>query len=397
MISILLGSGFSIPEGVKSVTELNERLKSINASEIYVHTTRSAFFIQDESFNDQLALPERQFVEEFLKFYNRDILSDNNFHYEDFYDFYTAFLREDQNADLINGCCDKFSSSLSGFWGERDSYNRVRDFDRTFNQLVGSLLENPMYYRDVSLGNYPPYDNFISFLRKMIQHGEVKVHSLNHDLFFDHLARKVSGLWEHFTDGFELQGSNIYGALRREFQHKKARITKEYKVKLKRFTGDFSNRLALFKLHGSIDNYIAYNLDPEIRIKRDYGISEFLIEHLPDGEEKFKISRLQDSIYPDFLSGSTEKIYRYNNPYYKILFDHFSDNLNQSNCLIVIGYGFKDEGINKILEKEYLSKGKNMIVIDITKPDTKIVDSDNCSLIQKSITDINSEEIESLM
>jgi hypothetical protein len=40
MISILLGSGFSIPEGVKSVTQLNERLNKIDADDIYVHTDK---------------------------------------------------------------------------------------------------------------------------------------------------------------------------------------------------------------------------------------------------------------------------------------------------------------------------------------------------------------------
>jgi hypothetical protein len=398
MISILLGSGFSIPEGVKSVTQLNERLNKIDADDIYVHTDKNAFFIEDqETQNKIIGLPERQFVESFLNFYNEEILGDDNFHYEDFYDFYNAFLREEKNADQINEFCDRFNAGLPGDYGKRDPHNRINDFNITFNQLVGSLLENPTYYKDVGLGNYPPYDNFIGFLRKMTQDNQVKVHSLNHDLFFDHIASKVSGLWEHYSDGFELQGSRIYGSLRREFKNKGVRIPKDYRVKLKRFTGDFSGKIALYKLHGSIDNYIAYNLDSDIRIKRDYGVSEFFIEHLPNGKEKYKMSRIHDSIYPDFLSGSTEKIYRYDNAYYKILFDHFKENLNNSDSLLVIGYGFQDEGINKILKHHYLSENKNMIVIDISEPDTDLIEDENCNLIAKSITEVTSEEIENLM
>lgn len=355
-ISVLLGSGFSIPEGIKSVNQLNERLKRIKAEEIYVHTNRSAFFIEDQDINNPTSLPDRQFVEAFLEFYNEKIIKSGDFHYEEFYDFYIAFLREEANASQINEFCDRFNDSLPGEYGKRDPHNRINDFNTTFNQLVGSLLENPIYYKDVSLGNYPPYDNFIEFIRKMIQNNEVKVHSLNHDLFFDHIASKVSGLWEHYSDGFELQGSKIYGSLRREFKNNGRRIPKEYKVKLKRFTGEFSGKLAFFKLHGSIDNYIAYNLDPRIRLKRDYAISEFHIEQQPDGEEKYEMNRLHDSIYPDFLSGSTEKVYRYDNAYYKILFNHFKENLNKSDCLLVIGYGFNDSGINDILKEHYISK-----------------------------------------
>lgn len=397
MISFLLGSGFSIPEGVRSVSQLNERLQKIEANEICVNTSRSAFFIEGQDIqNDIIGLPERKFVESFLDFYNQEII-DGDFHYEDFYDFYTSFLREEINAEQINEFCDKFNTDLLGDYGKRDPHNRINDFNTTFNQLLGSLLNNPTYYKDVSLGNYLLYDNFIDFLKRMIQVHDVKVHSLNHDIFFDHLASKVSGLWEHYSDGFELQGSNFYGSLRREFINKGVRIPKEYKVKLKRFTGDFSGKLSLFKLHGSIDNYIAYNIDPTIRLKKDYAISEFFIEHKPNGQEKYKMSRLHDSIFPDFLSGSTEKIYRYDNAYYKILFDHFKDNLTNSETLIVIGYGFQDKGINELLVKHFLSNDKKMIVIDINKPDSDLIEGENCSLIRKSITEVASDELIELM
>lgn len=398
MISFILGSGFSIPEGIKSVPELNQRLKSIKEEEIYIHTSQNAFFIDSEDeVPGNLGLPERKFVGSFIEFYNEDILQDEEFHYEKFYDFYTAFLREEKNAKPINEFCNEFNSNIPEPWNNRGSHSWISSFNRTFNQLVGSLLENPTYYKDVSLGNYPPYDDFISFLRNILRKHEVKVHSLNHDLFFDYIGNKVSGLWEHFCDGFELQGSKIYGLLRREFTLNGYRIPKNYKVKLERFTGDFSGKLAFFKLHGSINSYIAYELGLETRIKRDYGISEFLVEHKPEGEDKYKMNRLTDSIYPDFLSGSTEKIYHYDNPYYKILFQHFAANLQESDYLIVIGYSFKDQGINNFINDNYLSAGKKMIVIDIKRPSKDLIDPKNYKLLEKSIIEITPEELESLL
>ena len=44
-VSILVGSGFSIPEGLPCVRQLNQRLSKINESEILIHFDQSAIFL----------------------------------------------------------------------------------------------------------------------------------------------------------------------------------------------------------------------------------------------------------------------------------------------------------------------------------------------------------------
>ena len=75
--------------------------------------------------------------------------------------------------------------------------------------------------------------------------------------------------------------------------------------------------------------------------------------------------------YPDFLSGTTEKIRQYNIPFYEGLFNHFKNNLQNSSKLLIVGYGFQDKGINDLLETHYLIYRKPVILIDIKKLDVE--------------------------
>lgn len=70
--------------------------------------------------------------------------------------------------------------------------------------------------------------------------------------------------------------------------------------------------------------------------------------------------------YSDFLTGTKEKIKRYKDfYYYRSLFHHFTENLKNSKCLFVIGYGFRDAEINRYVDQYFLSrKGTKMIVVD---------------------------------
>jgi hypothetical protein len=69
-----------------------------------------------------------------------------------------------------------------------------------------------------------------------------------------------------------------------------------------------------------------------------------------------------------------------------------------SNHLLVIGYGFKDSKINKYLKTYFLNDSqKTMLVIDITKPKSEIINQSNVKFIAKSVIDLNIEEIKSVL
>ncbi|MBK9636381.1 MAG: SIR2 family protein [Bacteroidetes bacterium] len=170
------------------------------------------------------------------------------------------------------------------------------------------------------------------------------------------------------------------------------------------FNNDYSKNLRLYKLHGSIDNFILlkatspgatqYSRDNSVRVKRDFAVGEFLMERLDETLQKYVYDRPFSENYPDFLTGTTEKIRLYNDPFYDKLFSIFKSNLLHSNQLFVIGYGFQDKGINEFLENHYLIFNKPMIVIDIKKPDSPLIEkyNDQITFIDKGAIGVSYKE-----
>jgi hypothetical protein len=404
-ISFLIGSGFSIPEGLPSVSALNKRLSKINEDEILIHTDQTAFFLNGQKDSNRfLRRIERYFVQEFLEFYNSKILSSNEeFHYETFYDFYSNYLAKGENKTEIEEFYQEFLKKHTSQGSiNPDCYNMVFDFNRTFNQLLASQLHNVKFFKDISYGNYPPYDDFICFLNDLIKKFDIKFHTLNHDLFFDWLGQHCDGLWQHYSDGFRFEGSPFYGHLNHVFNPGKANeVHKKYYVKLAYFDNKYDTILCVFKLHGSILNTIVYRPEPDqnkVRIKSDYAIGKFCMEIFNSEENKYELKNLIDQVQPDFLSGTTFKIRSYKrDDHYVNLFRHFETNLKESDLLIITGYGFKDSGINEYIENHYLKDGKPMLVIDPFKPMSELLERYSNIFIEKDITQVGFKEFQQSM
>lgn len=404
-ISFLIGSGFSIPEGLPGVSVLNKRLSKIDESEILIHTDQRAFFLNGQKDPNRWSRKiERYFVQEFLIFYNSQILNGTEeFHYETFYDFYSNYLAKGENKDEIEEFHRKFSEKYRSQVGiVRDCYNMVADFNRTFNQLLASQLQNTKFFQDVSQGNYPPYDDFLHFLKDSINEFDVKFHTLNHDLFFDWLGQHHVDLWQHYSDGFRFEGSPFYGHLNHVFNPgEENEVHKSYYVKLAYFDNKYDTSLCVFKLHGSIFNTIVYTPQPDqkaVRIKDDYAVGQFYMEIFNEEGNKYELKNLHDQVHPDFLSGTTFKTRSYTRDnHYINLFKHFETNLKESEFLIITGYGFQDSGINEYIENYYLKDGKPMLVIDPFKPKTDLLERYSSIFIEKGITQVRYEEFKQNM
>jgi len=394
IVSILIGSGFSIPDGLPDVTQLNKRLAYINEGEIMIHSDLTAFFLNGyDDPNRWQNRDERLFLQEFLEFYNEEILkADDSFHYETFYDFYSGYLTKREFKTEIEWFHKRFEKKyFEGAEDRRDCWNRVSNFNRSFNQLVASQLERGAYYQDVATMNYPPYDAFLNFLRDLLKVSEIKFHTLNHDLLFDYLGRHHDALWQNFSDGFKLEGSPFYGQIHRTFNAgTENEVRKQYYVKLEQFVGKYDKSLCYYKLHGSVNNLVAFTHDSrKVHLKSDYAVSSCFMETTNPSTGDVRFERLWDEAAPDFLSGTTNKTRYYTgDDFYRNLFNHFEHNLANSELLVVIGYGFKDVGINEYLEKHFLSRHKPMVVIDPNKPATDLIEKYNAKYIPKGVTDI---------
>lgn len=398
MVSFLIGSGFSVADGLPLVSNINQRLCCIKEDEIIIHPEMSAMFLNGQANpNDWDRREERIFLQEFLEFYCSEIVDGQEaFHYEDFFDFYSDFLRKENEDDdhSINLFCDSFREKYENSFDIVDNYNLVSRFHNTFNQLLGSMLQSAKYYEDVAPLNYHPYESFIRFLNKLIEENQVKVHTLNHDLLFERIA-SVPPLWEEFSDGFCENGSPYYS-----FVEVPKPITKRYRVRLKYFQNKFDKKICLFKLHGSINTYqfnIADQNNDLTRVKSDYGLDRRFVKEVQDDEtgEYRYINGWQNS-FPDFLSGTTTKMLSYGNEFYRLIFRHFSNNLKKSKLLIVIGYGFADAGIDKYLEDYYLKDGKKMIVINPSKPKSELMKY-NVEVLEKKMQEVTYGEFVSFL
>lgn len=395
-ISFLLSSGFSIPDGYPSTSQLNEKLKKINANEIKIHTSMSARFLiaGEEDLNPWSGREDKLFVQRFLEFYNEQILDGKDFHYEDFYDFYIELHK----TETLDAKCQKFFDEFRKESGQEDDHhNFIMRFNYTFNQLVYKKLYR--WPEQVSFANEcePSYAEFLNLLEDLKKDYKIHFHSLNHDLLVEKLAHSFT-IGQNFSDGFEELGSPFYGDHQHSEKVGEKIITKVvHPVRLRRFTNEFSKQFCLYKLHGSVDNY-DFNFENKeyTMIKVPYGIQkESLRKEYFNKEGKRDYYSDFFQITPDFLSGTTTKVLSYNRGhYYKSLFNYFTDNLIESEYLIVIGYGFGDNKINEYLVDAFLDdEKKRMIVIDIRKPQSDLMEYKNVRFIKKSISDIHKDEI----
>jgi len=352
-VSFLIGSGFSVPAGYPTTTQLNERLCKIDASQISIHG-RARFLDGETDPNAHIGMVEKKFVQEFLKFYCDVILgSSEKFNYESFIDYYRDLRATRAYPERLVGFFDDFRRKHRI---ETYGHQLLLDFHNTFYQLLTHLLDKPLE-RVYLLEPYPrACYSFLHLVAELSRTHRVHFHTLNHDLYMEHLANSDS-MRSEMDDGFEELGSTFFGVHPDRYE--------EYKVRLLRFTGKFEKPFCLYKLHGSIDHFQFHDGDKLdlIKLKRQVSRWQIFKEVEEDGALQYVNNPIAD--FPDFLSGKTSKTEWYEfRTYYPTVFNHFKDNLHSSNTLIIIGYGFGDEKINEYIEHDFLTDdAKTLFVV----------------------------------
>ena len=98
-----------------------------------------------------------------------------------------------------------------------------------------------------------------------------------------------------------------------------------------------------------------------VKIREGIGVSDLL----RGIRSKMGYESCPIAYHDDFLTGTTSKIERYNNPLlFKKLFKRFRKNLRNAEKLIIIGYGCKDEGINKMILENFDFAHKSTYIFD---------------------------------
>lgn len=327
-ISLLLGSGFSVSDGYPTGYKLNEFISKIQYDDIILNSDGSAFIdIKDKYPNNWMSKPQRVFFERLLNYYKSIIKKKNReFDYEKFYDFYKNLQRNPEHDTGFKKLCEEYTQEYyPHFISNPRTY--LLNFDTIYNQIIQQKLTKRYKRSHIRWNGQGNYGQFLLMLESLShQYKKINIHSLNHDLLMEHLAFSDE-LPDKFCDGFTELGSPFYG-----------RYKEESMIRLQCFSDLFNKQLCLYKLHGSVD-YVPF-LDESGRldiIKTKPWISNIeLFKEVNDSNSNPSYYNYWANYHSYFLTGTTEKINRYKEPFFSKMIDHFKINLSQASGLIVL-------------------------------------------------------------
>ena len=326
-ISFLLGAGFSKPAGFVTAADINLKLTQLNETNFSISTDNRAWWLNNDEIDPNASWSfkkERLFIRYIKDFY---VQICESFNYEEFVDFCYTFY---ENTSIFL----EFNKYLNekNFEIENDfKYDQlIHTLHNTIRYLVKSLI-----YLNEEAYNLKNYENFFAVFNNLSSLHPINIFTLNHDNLFEHFfnTNKLKGF---LSDGFDLKNSRYYTP-----------TTAGNKTKLSYFSNSYESDIKLFKLHGSLNDFIFKNSNNEVVIVKDSINSWLPVIYEGENSSDYPNPR---SMQPFFLMGSNYKIKHYTNPiYYNPLFERFREKLVESSYLIVIGYSFKDSKINDLI------------------------------------------------
>lgn len=332
-ISILLGAGFSAPKGYPIGNDMNKGLLHFDDSKLDFSPDGSLATSIDGSkprfqMDGFLNVHQKFFIfcKRLIKEYTN--AHKGKFDYELFYDFLTS---EEPNQN-------RYRELSADLIGEYDSHeNFVFNCRHIYNQMAAHLLKDKdgeTWYDNepFRVNSVDGYNGFLKMLSNLSRDFIINVHTLNHDLLFESFNHTgyING---NISDGFDEFGSDYYGKL--------SYSNRTYHCRLERYTGRYNTAIRLFKLHGSLD-YVPYyrkgdfgRMIPEKYVKIKYGVGAGNIMKGRKSKRGYDVSPFE--YHSDFLTGTTSKIKRYNEPLlFKKLFKKFKTNLKNAEILISV-------------------------------------------------------------
>lgn len=384
-VSFLLGAGFSAPLGYPIGNAVNNALLNFHEEQVDFSPCGTLSSTTDDNMPSFYVGGYRNDYQKAFDFCKRLIneytVINRVFDYEQFYDFIKSQQIYDEQwvrivNDLVTADC---------------SYRHLVFLIPTiYNQMVAHLIKDSdgnSWYDNTPfiIGKHKHYDGLLSYISKIKKTHIVNIHTLNHDMVFESLQRTeyING---DLSDGFDEYGSNYFGNLKIE--------ERNYHCRLERYKGRYNTPIRLYKLHGSLDYVLFYRRDkdgimmPDNYVKIKYGIGPGNIFRGVGSKMRYEDSPFE--YHADFLTGTTSKIRRYSEPIlFKKLFKSFRANLRKSEKIIIIGYGFKDEEINKMLLVNHNSNQSVTIIdpfpSDVVRENATLL---NAKLIEKSVNEL---------
>lgn len=390
-ISFLLGAGFSAPMGYPIGNDMNDGLLNFDDSKLDFSPDGNLSYSMDGTkplfqIEGVLNIHQKYFIfcKRLIKEYA--LAHGNKFDYEEFYDFIKT---DEAKQDRYQALCNDLITDYESFSQYLASTSYI------YNQMAAHLLKDrngKSWYDDepFKVNYFDGYNGFLKYLSRLSKEYIINVHTLNHDLLFESF-NKTGFINGDISDGFDEFGSEYYGKL--------SHNNRTYHCRLERYTGRYNTPIRLFKLHGSLDYVPFYKIsddgimipDNYVKIKFGIGTSDLMKEK----QSEFGYDLSPFEYHADFLTGTTSKIQRYDEPLlFKKLFEEFKNNLNKAETLIIIGYGCKDEGINELIKENFDYQHKQIFIVDAFakegSPVFRFKESFKAQLLRVNIDDIES-------
>ena len=310
-ISFLLGAGFSAPIGFPIGNKLSGMIVKKCRQEAQITRNKYARLLE-------------YMINNHIEFFKK-------FDYEDFFDRIECYYKK-EDANYL--------------WAQFGISNELKGLKDYYQYTIFKLLNKIPIYNGESV-----YDSFLKSLCCLVnKNDEINIHSLNHDLLFESFGMS-SLIGDEICDGYEKENS----------------IYKENgKFKIPYYSGIYNKKIRLYKLHGSIDQYKYFNQSGDVSIYVKIDNSSY-------HDDIHKYSKMGEQIdtyipantEPRFLTGDIMKTKSLREDYFEKLMTRFEENLEQSDYLIIIGYGAKDKEINKRIKTHFDYKNKPCYIWDL--------------------------------
>lgn len=343
-IVILLGAGFSKPAGLPLAKEINSYFLRDNAQTLLNFSSgewKWTDFANGPDLNNgkfgsnffTYGFILNQWVNSFIE-HNGDFSN-----YEGFYQFIidnykTKFILTPiySKALLAFSKCYPTIKKNPNYKNFTSALNEPQNSEivNLINHLISDLLHPRKYLSEV-ISTYSPFIELMQACEK------VHIITLNHDLLLEGILQEKE---IDYSDGFSFINSPL--------RHRDKNI--------KFFDNEFSQDISVVKLHGSIDTYIFV-------ILKHYGLhsqptEDYFYFKTLDYYEKQRPELvnpdtgevLQDShsnITPQFITGTRKDEIIATDTMYASLYSEFDNRIHSSQNLLIIGYSFMDEHVNK--------------------------------------------------
>lgn len=373
-ISFLIAAGFSAPKGYPVGWDLNSKIQDFDRNSVGFspsgmlcydkNTGKRPDFGWRNPHDDQYDM-----CIDIIDYYKMK----HKFDYEEFYDY---LLRDAIIDPEVKKIAEPYIQGINNL---SNLINGISN--NIYSQIVAHLIvdkngEN-RYDKNDTLhfsSEYGGYSGILNLISNIDKDYVVHIHTLNHDMLFESFNNTMFFNKEKISDGFNLLKSKYYSYLSVEEKDDAEGYAnhRRYLCKVEKYTGRYTTRFRLYKLHGSINYYRYYRKNkktgfhiPDAYLKHVYGLDTNFHKECKNNRGIWEFIPSFMEYHADFLTGTTAKILRYKEPLlYKKLFKKFINNLKNSEKLIIIGYGAKDSEVNDMIKNSFDYKNKPVYIVD---------------------------------